>query len=98
MPSPKAKTWERNRDDVRLLDVNKYLTDQSCFYDHFNHYIKPVYYKLAEELVQIVNEATGSSIKETTKLKMALVSIKEALAPAYHKLRGITRKKQGKKL
>lgn len=77
---------------VRLMDVNKYLVDQSSFYDHFNHYIKPVYYKLAEEMVAIVNECTGSQIKETTKLKMVQVRLKEALAPTYYKLRKLLKR------
>lgn len=77
---------------IRLLDVNKYLVDQSSFYDHFNHYIKPVYYKLAAEMVEIVNECTDSQIKETSKLKMIQVRAKEILAPTYYKLRKILRK------
>lgn len=81
------RQWAEGKNNVRLLDVNKYLVDQSSFYDHFNHYIKPVYYKLAEEMVQIVNECTGSHVKETSKLKMIQVRAKEALAPSYYKLR-----------
>lgn len=77
---------------IRLMDVNKYLVDQSSFYDHFNHYIKPVYYKLAEEMVNIVNECTGSQIKETTKLKMVQIRLKEALAPTYYKLRKLLKR------
>lgn len=81
------RQWAEGKNNVRLLDVNKYLEDQSSFYDHFNHYIKPVYYKLAEEMVQIVNECTGSHVKETSKLKMIQVRAKEALASSYYKLR-----------
>lgn len=81
------RQWAEGKSNVRLLDINKYLVDQSSFYDHFNHYIKPVYYKLAEEMVQIVNECTGSHVKETSKLKMIQVRAKEALAPSYYKLR-----------
>lgn len=72
---------------IYLMDVNKYLVDQSSFYDHFNHYIKPVYYALAKEMVEIVNKQTGESIKETSKLKMAKIRTKEALAPLYYKVR-----------
>ena len=86
------RSWADNQDNVRLIDVNKYLTDQSCFYDHFNHYIKPVYYSLAAEMVDIVNEVTGSSIQESPKLKMALIRAKEILAPVYYKLRKVIRK------
>ena len=72
---------------IRLIDVNRYLTDQSSFYDHFNHYIKPVYYALAGEIVGLINEQTGTELKEKSKLKMAQIRLKEALAPVYHKLR-----------
>lgn len=81
------RAWAKGIDNVRLLDVNKYLTDQSCFYDHFNHYIKPVYYKLAEDMVQIVNDYTGSLVKKSSKLKMVRVRMKETLAPTYYRLR-----------
>ena len=81
------RQWAAGQKNVRLMDVNRYLVDQSSFYDHFNHYIKPVYYALAEEMVQIVNEATDGSIRNTPKAKMAMIRLKEILAPGYKKLR-----------
>ena len=89
------RRWADGKQNVRLLDVNKYLVDQSSFYDHFNHYIKPVYYALAREMVEIVNEATGSEIRETSRWKMALVRAKEILAPAYHGLRSVLKNEKG---
>lgn len=86
------REYAKDKDNIRLLDVNKYLVDQSSFYDHFNHYIKPVYYKLAEEMVNIINECTGSNIKETSKLKMVQIRLKEMLAPLYYKIRKVLRK------
>lgn len=82
-----VRTWAQGQSNVRLMDVNQYLVDQSSFYDHFNHYIKPVYYALARDMVDIVNECTGGNIREKSKLKMAQVRLKEILAPAYHALR-----------
>ena len=86
------RAWAKGQTNVRLMDVNRYLADQSSFYDHFNHYIKPVYYSLAAELVEIVNEATGSRIQNTSRMKMALIRLKEALAPTYYKLRKLLKK------
>ena len=74
--------------DIKLIDVNRYLVDQSSFYDHFNHYIKPVYYQLAGEIVELIQEQTGAEVKESSKLKMAQVRIKEILSPVYHRIRG----------
>ncbi len=86
-----VRAWAEGQNNVRLLDVNRYLKDQSSFYDHFNHYIKPVYYALAKEMVDIVNECTGGGVRETSKLKMGVIRAKEALAPLYYRL-----KKRGK--
>ena len=85
------RAWAEGQNNVRLMDVNRYLVDQSSFYDHFNHYIKPVYYALAQELVSIVNETTGAQVGNTSRLKMAVIRLKEALAPIYYKLRKLWR-------
>ena len=44
---------------------------------------------MAKEMVDIVNETTGSEIRETSKLKMGLIRAKEILAPAYYKMRKV---------
>lgn len=85
------RAWAVGQNNVRLMDVNRYLVDQNSFYDHFNHYIKPVYYALAAEMVEIVNTATGAKIEETSKLKMIQVRLKEILAPTYYKIRKLWR-------
>ena len=86
------REWAEEIPNVRLIDVNKYLVDQSSFYDHFNHYIKPVYYKIAGEIVDVINEHIGSNIRETTKLKMVKIRIKEMLAPLYYRLKKLLRR------
>lgn len=87
-----VREWARTQTNVRLMDVNLYLKDQSSFYDHFNHYIKPVYYALAQEMVRIVNDATGSRIRETSPLKMVLIRLKENLAPLYYRFRKLLKR------
>ena len=86
------RAWAEGQHNVKLMDVNKYLVDQSSFYDHFNHYIKPIYYALAQDMVAIVNEATGAQVGNTSRLKMAVIRLKEALAPIYYKFRKLLRK------
>ncbi len=81
------RQWANGVKNVSFIDVNKYLVDQSSFYDHFNHYIKPVYYSLAKDIVDVVNSTLGTEIKETSKLKMVQVRIKEILAPLYYKIK-----------
>ena len=83
----RLKEYAAETDGVCLLDVNRYLTGQESFYDHFNHYTKPVYYSLAEEMVSIINEVTESEIRNTGRMKMILIRVKEILAPFYYKVR-----------
>lgn len=61
---------------IHLIDVNRYLVDQRSFYDHFNHYVKPVYYQLAEEISELIRQQTGQSVPLAPKAKMALVYLK----------------------
>lgn len=75
--------------DAHLIDVNRYLVDQNSFYDHFNHYIKPVYYQLAGEIVKMINDQTGAELKEKSKLKMLQIRAKEMFAPIYYKFSDI---------
>ena len=63
-------------DGIHLIDVNRYLIDQRSFYDHFNHYIKPVYYQLAEEISQLITQQTGENIAMEPKAKMAMIYMK----------------------
>lgn len=78
------RDWARNAENVRLLDINKYLTDQSCFYNEFNHYSKPVYYQIAREMVEIINQRTGSELRERSKLFLAMSSTRDRMSLLYH--------------
>ena len=87
----KLKDYASKTENVRLIDVNKYITGQESFYDHFNHYIKPVYYHLAEEMVDIINESLQSDIRNTNRAKMVLIRAKEIMAPLYYKIRKVVK-------
>ena len=47
--------WMKDKDRVRLLDVNKYLTGQQDFTNNINHFTKRIYYELSKELINIIN-------------------------------------------
>lgn len=81
------RAWAAGEAHVVLLDVNRYLTDQSCFYNHFNHYSKPVYYQVAKEMADIIRRCTGSEIRERSKLYLAASTARQKLAAVYHGLR-----------
>lgn len=71
---------------ILCFDVNKYLKDQTAFYDHFNHYIKPIYYKMAEEMVQIINQYTEEGVKQGSKFRIVKMKFRDIVAALYHKI------------
>lgn len=86
------RKWAATVSKVQLLDVNRYIVDQNSFYDHFNHYTKPVYYELACELVEYINAHLDVKMRNTAKAKIVFMRMKEILAPAYHKMRALINK------
>ena len=60
---------------VELIDVNKYVESSSDFYDHINHFTKPVYYNLAKDIVEVINKNTDGSVKEYGKWKIAYMKL-----------------------
>ncbi len=83
-----VRAWAKGREDVTLIDVNRYLVDQRSFYDHFNHYTKPVYYKLAQEMVSIIRAHTGRQVRQSSRLKLAKARLRQRMARVWHWVKG----------
>lgn len=88
----KIKEWAQNKGNIELIDVNKYILGPESYYDHINHFIKPVYYELARDIVDIVNKYTDACVSKTSKLKIVQIRIKEILAPLYYKIINLFRR------
>ena len=87
--------FDRYKDDATAMEVYRaILTEyQEEFSDEDDGpLLYTVYYALAQELVAIVNETTGAQVGNTSRLKIAVIRLKEALAPIYYKLRKLWRK------
>ncbi|MCD7957292.1 MAG: hypothetical protein LUG93_16415, partial [Lachnospiraceae bacterium] len=72
-----------------LFDVNRYITKENDFTNSPNHYQRKVYYSMAADIIEIVNEATGSSIR-TANLKVA--EVRKYIRLVFRKLRRILTK------
>jgi len=85
-----VRCWAEGREDVRLIDVNRYLVDQRSFYDHFNHYSKPVYYKLAQEIATLIRTHTGKQVRHSSKLKLVKARVRQIVAGVWRLIKGKT--------
>lgn len=59
-----VKKYASEKENVDYIDVNQYITGQESFYDHFNHFIVPVYYEMSKEIVKRINDAAGCGVRE----------------------------------
>lgn len=53
--------WVKDKDRVKILDVNQYLSGQQDFTNNINHFTKRIYYELSKELIEIVNNKNEQS-------------------------------------
>ncbi len=70
------------REGVYLLDVNKYIKNQSDYFDSINHFSKVVYFKLADEFSKYVG-SFGYSVKTKSYLVAYLRNIARNLYKRY---------------
>lgn len=64
------REFARNNERVLLLDVNKYVRNQSDFDGNINHFSVRVYYALAQEVIEMINSICKIQISPTSKWKM----------------------------
>lgn len=69
-------------ENVIMLDVRKYLVGQECHTDNIRHYTRNIYFKIAEEIIEVINTqfSIDNTIDVSKELKTSLrVRFKEIL-------------------
>lgn len=75
------KEWKTGKENVYLIEVTKLINNQDDFVNNINHFVKPVYYKLAQELTSILGDnklkvRKRQKIDFIRKLKIRIAQIK----------------------
>ncbi|MFQ8601460.1 MAG: HAD-IIIC family phosphatase [Anaerovoracaceae bacterium] len=73
--------------NITFLDVNKYIQNQNDYFDNINHYSKLVYYNVAKDLTQIINNGTDEKLEIKSHSKAVIDDIKRKLYKAYLNLK-----------
>jgi FkbH-like protein len=55
------RKFAEKHDNVSIIDYNNYVKEQNDFREHYNHYTKIVYYKMAQDVVKIINSYKPNS-------------------------------------
>lgn len=66
-------------DFVYLLDVNKYISDQTAYFDNINHYSKLVYYHLAQDVLKYMYDIGVKNLKTSSFFKALYDNIKRTI-------------------
>ena len=67
-----VRQWAEHNDRVILLDINDYVRGQDDFTNNINHYTKQIYYKLSQKLIDIINQSSSGSLRESTVFEQKL--------------------------
>jgi len=78
-----VKQLAAGNSNVEYVDINKYITGQESFYNSFGHFIKPVYYGMAEEIVEIIGRRTGAPVKKSGRAKMLYQLLQQKAEAIY---------------
>lgn len=71
-----VRLYAKDKENVKVLDVNKYITGQDCFYKHINHFTPKVYYEMAQDMVKLINDWIGITVAKSNKAMKNLGQIK----------------------
>jgi FkbH-like protein len=66
------KEFKKVHDNIEIIDFNNYIKGQGSFYNNINHFIKPVYYSLAKDIIKLINNKTNFILGQESKLKLML--------------------------
>lgn len=70
------KEFASKHSNLLLLDLNTYIHGQGDFNGNINHFTVSVYYKVADKVVQLINELAGSEqVDKASKWKKVQITI-----------------------
>lgn len=44
---------------IRMIEFGKYVTKQSDFFNNINHFVKPIYFHIARDMIEIIESVSG---------------------------------------
>lgn len=64
-----VRTWAAGKENVEVIDVNMFIHGQADFTNNINHFTRPIYYQISQEIVSLCN-AKGSSLRNKTSREL----------------------------
>ncbi len=61
------RRFAQNKSQITLIDFTKYIKTQNDYVNNINHFQRRIYFEVARDIVQMINECGESNIKEPSK-------------------------------
>ena len=72
--------------NIELLDFNNYVKKQEDFYNNINHFIKPVYYNVTKDIINIINSRSNKILNYKGKYKVFYDYLKQIIKKIFRKV------------
>ena len=83
-----VREWASKKNDVVLLDFNKYVHGQQDFINNINHFTRIVYYRMAQDIIGNL-QLYQRDLKRKSFFAMEVKRVvKNVLRPIYHRIMG----------
>ncbi len=77
MLNNKIRNWSAGKSNVHLIEIGNYITSQNDYADTINHFSKRVYYKIAQDILTILNnDKTSYKVKNKGYLYLQVLKAK----------------------
>lgn len=86
-----VRSWAQSQSNVFLVDTNLYLRDQNDFTNNINHFSKEIYFKISQDLIQLINENCSANIRAHTPIGKLLATWKSLIIRAVRKIHRISK-------
>lgn len=83
---------EKNRENCKLIEFDNYIKGQEDFYDNINHLTKNIYYKMAMDVINLIQQCSNAEVKNKSKIYILRAKISQRISSARIMLRKVKNK------
>ncbi|MEH6945265.1 HAD-IIIC family phosphatase [Bacillus sp. JJ722] len=80
------REFMKEHTNVEMIEFNSYIKEQSSFYNNINHFIKPVYYNVAKDVIKKINSKTIIDIGQESRFKLMVDYSKQIVKKMLNKV------------
>jgi FkbH-like protein len=81
----KIKELSKTNSRLKYIEFTKYVKSQNDYFNNINHFMKPVYYEVSKEMINIISELLNVQIEKKGKISFIKQYVKQILKRTFKK-------------